>query len=91
MNKKIFVPLVAAAVVAMGYVGYGAYNSQSEEDALLLENVEALTRGEGAGTRYKCYSSIHYKEGSFVVECSTCESVKNHTDDLLCIHDWCYR
>lgn len=42
MKKKIFVPLMVVAAVAMGYVGYGAYCSQSEDDALLLENVEAL-------------------------------------------------
>lgn len=47
MKKKIFVPLMVVAAVAMGYVGYGASGSQSEEEALLLENVEALARYEG--------------------------------------------
>ena len=44
--KKLFVPLAIAAVVAMGYMGYGAYSPQSEEEALLLENVEALTKSD---------------------------------------------
>ena len=43
---KFFTPLMVAAFVAVGYVSYGAYESQSEDDALLLENVEALARGD---------------------------------------------
>ena len=46
MKKMFLVPLAFAAVVAAGYVSYGAYSPQSEEDALLLENVEALTKGD---------------------------------------------
>lgn len=45
-NMKFFAPLAVAAVVAMGYVGYRAYSPLSEKDALLLENVEALSDGE---------------------------------------------
>ena len=51
MKKMFLVPLAFAAVVAAGYVSYGAYSPQSEEEALLLENVEALTKGD-AGTEY---------------------------------------
>lgn len=51
MKKKVFVSLAFAAVVAMGYVGYGAYSPQSEEEALLLENVEALTGSDVSGAK----------------------------------------
>lgn len=46
MNKNFLTPLAVAAVVAAGYVGYGVYGSQPEDDVLLLENVEALARGD---------------------------------------------
>lgn len=58
MKKKLFVPLAIAAVVAMGYMGYGAYSPQSEEEALLLENVEALTKIEGCRNTITCYSTF---------------------------------
>ena len=52
MNKKILVPLAVAAVVAAGYVGYVTYGSQSEEEALLMDNVEALASGDDGKYRY---------------------------------------
>lgn len=58
MKKKIFVPLIVAAVVAMSYVGYEYYGSQSEEDALLLDNVEALAKLEGCRNTLTCYSTF---------------------------------
>ncbi len=58
MAKKLFVPLAVAAVVAMGYVSYGAYGPQSEEDALLFENVEALAGNDVD----KCNNPNGYKE-----------------------------
>lgn len=58
MAKKILVPLAFAAVVAMGYVSYGAYGPQSEEDALLFENVEALAGNDVD----KCHNPNGYKE-----------------------------
>lgn len=56
--KKLIVPLAIAAVVAVGYMGYGAYSPQSEEEALLLENVEALTKIEGCRNEIICYSTF---------------------------------
>lgn len=56
--KKLFVPLAIAAVVAMGYMGYGAYSPQSEEEALLLENVEALTSGDVSSSELKWSNEI---------------------------------
>lgn len=58
MNKKILVPLMVAAVVAVGYVGYGAFGSLAGDDALLLENVEALSKIEGCRNTITCYSTF---------------------------------
>ena len=95
MKKKILMPLLGAVVLGMsayaGYRTYDAYNGVSESD-LLLANAEALAGDEGGGKeRIKCYSSTHYKLGSQVVFCSTCEALENSTDDIFCFHDYCYR
>lgn len=39
----------------------------------------------------KCFSCIHKKEGSAVVECSTCSLKEGWTDDLFCWSDRCSR
>ena len=95
MKKKFFVPLMGALVLGVtayaGYRTYDAYVEKETESNLLLENAEALADGEGHGERIKCYSSIHYELGSFVVLCSTCKEVEDRTDDLFCFHDYCYR
>ena len=64
MNKKFLVPLAVAAVVAAGYVGYGSYGQHSEDDALLLENVEALasldvTTSGYSNTHIPCYDVVY--------------------------------
>ena len=63
MKKMFLVPLAFAAVVAAGYVSYGAYSPQSEEDALLLENVEALTKGDVTGNTHPKSMESHFKCG----------------------------
>lgn len=65
MNKKFILSLVIVAVfVAAGYVGYGSYGQQSEDDALLFENVEALASFEVTTTGYSnthvpCYDVVY--------------------------------
>ena len=94
-RKRFSAILMGVAVVGLSaYVGYRTYDAYVEKETesnLLLENAEALADGEGHGERIKCYSSIHYELGSFVVLCSTCKEVEDRTDDLLCFHDYCYR
>lgn len=50
-KTKFFAPLMVAAFVAAGYVSYGAYSSQLEDDTLLLENVEALATDRESGAK----------------------------------------
>lgn len=90
MKKKISICIAAAGIIVASAFSYRSFYLDAEQSDLLLENVEALTDGE-SGTRYKCYSSVHYKENSYVITCNDCKLHRNLTDDLLCFHDWCYR
>ena len=78
MSKKFILSLVmVTAVVAAGYVGYGSYGQQSEKDALLLENVEALAKDpegntvrNGMESHFKC--GVPYQGSACTTEVITC-------------------
>ncbi|MDE5980778.1 MAG: NVEALA domain-containing protein [Bacteroidaceae bacterium] len=91
MKKKIFSAVVVTAALFTGYSAYNMQNRQELSDTLLA-NVEALANGdESEREKVECYSSIEYEEESYVVYCSTCQSMKNHTDKWYCIHSHCFR
>lgn len=88
-KKNFFVLAVLCLALVVGI--FSKVNSTNHNlSTLQLQNLEAFSEEEESG-RYRCYSSIVYKEGASVVECSTCESREDHTDALFCFHDWCYR
>lgn len=83
-------PCIAAVAIAT-VVGKKTFGSHvHESDTLLMQNVEALSQnGESKGIRIKCYSSLVYELGSFVVDCSTCKLIEDHSDAWYCIHGYC--
>ena len=94
MKSKIISLAAIAVITAGGYLGYRAQLSNGDQlSDLMKANIEALARDETSGsskTRVKCYTSIHYELGSKVVECTSCKSLEDYTDDLFNFHDYCW-
>lgn len=91
MKKKFSICIAAVGMTVVSAFSYKSFCIDADHFDLLTENVEALTNDESSGTRYKCYSSTHYKENACVVFCDDCKMHRHQTDDLFCTHDWCYR
>lgn len=93
MKQKIISLLAISTITAGGYLGYHAHLSSGDQlSDLMKANIEALARDENSSskTRLKCYTSIHYDLGSKVVECTSCKSLEDYTDDLFNFHDYCW-
>lgn len=69
---------------------HGNSESSNVKSVLLKQNVEALTQGENPGVRVKCYTSLKYEFGHYVVDCTTCSMVFNASDEWYNIHDYCF-
>ena len=71
MKKSVIAAVTVAAVGVSAYLGFRPDPASSLTE-LQLANTEALSKGEGTGTRHKCYTSTHYEECSSENICSTC-------------------
>ena len=92
MKKKIFMLSCIAAVAIATFVGKKTFESNAfESDALLVQNVEALSSGvDGAdGTEPETgYNTVTTKKGSTILYCGGCVYVDG-TDAPLSGTDKC--
>ena len=74
MKKKVITLSCIAAVAIATFIGTKTLQSNAQENGLLAQNVEALSRPEG-GKWVKCWSGYSYHPGYQIRYCGTCELV----------------
>jgi len=80
MTKKKKMAFLAGAV-AMGFIAYAgqclnAATAERNKSDLTMENVEALSGGEGGSSNYNiCYYETKVKVGYTCYDCGTCSKV----------------
>lgn len=89
MKKKI-VCAFSLAVICAGAMAYSCqyFLSSSSNNAMLMENIEALSNFEGGSGNNTCYNSITSKAGCMVRYCPTCSFVSG-TDAWYSYHSHC--
>lgn len=60
MTKRIFMPFMAFVILTAGFFSIKSFSKIENENALLRQNVEALTGNEngGSSTNWTCWSQL---------------------------------
>lgn len=82
-TRKVNLWLSGILVFSIGSIsGYTyLYSPERQLSELALENVEALARSEGSGSKLKCYKTVHgdsNKTQTHYTYCGTCSPTKGY-------------